>query len=85
MSFSDFSISPPTVGPDGRYREQPKIIDVDRRSPSYILRSIVRLCLFADIPVTASKEQVCRLVKAYGYLLPAVQKQALEAWCKGNY
>jgi len=52
-------------------------------TPKYIERSLHRLAVIADVPLTRSKQAVCKLIHQWGYYLPDQQREALERWCGG--
>jgi hypothetical protein len=83
MGWNSFTLSEPVIGPDGRYQDKQQVLDdVKRNHPTYIRKSLERLAVLADVPFSASKKQVCRLIQAYGHLLPDLQRQALIDWCQ---
>jgi hypothetical protein len=83
MHWHDFRlVDEPAVDPEtGRFAERTKISRMDRKSENYIIRCLQGLGMYAECPAPRTKEEACRHLQTYGYLLPEVQREVRKEWC----
>jgi len=62
------------------YPQTRKSAKINRSRRLYIRKSITRLSVISDRPLT-TKSDICAALEDYGHCLPPEQRAALEKWC----
>lgn len=49
---------------------------------TYLVKSLERIAIMADLPFSTSKAVVCKMIAEYGHCLADQQRELLERWCR---